>query len=60
MEKRIRNYNFLFYKDEHLVGLVESLELAKEEISVLVNNNKGKIFSIAFLKVKSQTKVSQH
>ncbi len=48
MEKRIRNYNFLFYKDEHLVGLIESLELAKEEISVLVNNNKGKIFSSFF------------
>ncbi|WP_210382082.1 anti-CBASS protein Acb1 family protein, partial [Borreliella garinii] len=48
IEKRIRNYNFLFYKDEHLVGLVESLELAKEEISVLANNNKGKIFSTFF------------
>ncbi|WP_187983324.1 anti-CBASS protein Acb1 family protein [Borreliella bavariensis] len=48
MEKRIRNYNFLFYKDKHLVGLIESLELAKEEISVLVNNNKGKIFSSLF------------
>ncbi len=48
MEKRIRNYNFLFYKDEHLVGLIESLELVKEEISVLVNNNKGKIFSSFF------------
>ncbi|SCW38612.1 Protein of unknown function [Borreliella japonica] len=47
IEKRIRNYNFLFYKDEHLVGLVESLELAKEEISVLANN-KGKIFSNFF------------
>ncbi|AIK19189.1 phage portal protein (plasmid) [Borreliella afzelii Tom3107] len=47
IEKRIRNYNFLFYKDEHLVGLVESLELAKEEISVLANNNKG-IFSTFF------------
>ncbi|MBB6031883.1 hypothetical protein HNR35_000886 [Borreliella spielmanii] len=47
IEKRIRNYNFLFYKDEHLVGLVESLELAKEEISVLLNNNKG-IFSNFF------------
>ncbi|WP_236840933.1 anti-CBASS protein Acb1 family protein [Borreliella turdi] len=47
IEKRIRNYNFLFYKDEHLVGLVESLELAKEEISVLTNN-KGKIFSTFF------------
>ncbi|WPM06392.1 anti-CBASS protein Acb1 family protein (plasmid) [Borreliella sinica] len=47
IEKRIRNYNFLFYKDEHLVGLVESLELAKEEISILANN-KGKIFSTLF------------
>ncbi|ACN53313.1 anti-CBASS protein Acb1 family protein [Borreliella spielmanii] len=47
IEKRIRNYNFLFYKDEHLVGLVESLELAKEEISFLLNNNKG-IFSNFF------------
>ncbi|AJA90723.1 phage portal protein (plasmid) [Borreliella chilensis] len=47
IEKRIRNYNFLFYKDEHLVGLVESLELAKEEVSVLANN-KGGIFSAFF------------
>ncbi len=47
IEKRIRNYNFLFYKDEHLVGLVESLEIAKEEINVLANS-KGKIFSTFF------------
>ncbi|WP_417281440.1 anti-CBASS protein Acb1 family protein [Borreliella lusitaniae] len=48
IEKRIKNYNFLFYKDEHLVELVESLKLAKEEISVLANSNKGKIFSTFF------------
>ncbi|MCD2349222.1 DUF1073 domain-containing protein [Borreliella americana] len=47
IEKRIRNYNFLFYKDEHLVELVESLEIAKEEINALVNS-KGKIFSTFF------------
>ncbi|WKC91295.2 anti-CBASS protein Acb1 family protein (plasmid) [Borreliella californiensis] len=47
IEKRIRNYNFLFYKDEHLVGLVESLEIAKEEINALTNS-KGKIFSTFF------------
>ncbi|WNY60669.1 DUF1073 domain-containing protein (plasmid) [Borreliella bissettiae] len=47
IEKRIRNYNFLFYKDEHLVELIESLELAKEEINTLANS-KGKIFSTFF------------
>ncbi|AEL19585.1 conserved hypothetical protein (plasmid) [Borreliella bissettiae DN127] len=47
IEKRIRNYNFLFYKDEHLVELIESLELAKEEINALANS-KGKIFSTFF------------
>lgn len=57
IEKRIRNYNFLFYKDEHLVGLVESLEIVKEEINILANS-KDKIFS-TFFKAQEPNKTFQ-
>ncbi|WKC58694.1 phage portal protein [Borrelia sp. P9F1] len=33
IEKRIEQYNFLFYRDEQLVGLVESLHDARTQVS---------------------------
>ncbi|UPA12657.1 anti-CBASS protein Acb1 family protein [Borrelia venezuelensis] len=46
IEKRIGQYNFLFYKDEQLVELMESLQDAKNQIGL---NTKGKgLFSTFF------------
>ncbi|UPA18991.1 anti-CBASS protein Acb1 family protein [Borrelia puertoricensis] len=54
IEKRIGQYNFLFYKDEQLVELMEALQDAKNQISL---KTKGKgLFSTFF---KSNDGVSE-
>ncbi|WP_038363909.1 anti-CBASS protein Acb1 family protein [Borrelia persica] len=47
IEKRIGQYNFLFYKDEQLVGLMDALQNAKDQISGFENKSKG-LFSAFF------------
>ncbi|UPA17019.1 DUF1073 domain-containing protein (plasmid) [Borrelia coriaceae] len=55
IEKRIGQYNFLFYKDEQLVGLMEALQEAKNQISHFSTKGNG-LFSTFF---KSNDSVSK-
>ncbi|APR65366.1 DUF1073 domain-containing protein (plasmid) [Borrelia anserina] len=47
IEKRIGQYNFLFYKDEQLVELLETLQDARSQISHFSTKGKG-LFSTFF------------
>ncbi|ASQ29667.1 phage portal protein (plasmid) [Borrelia miyamotoi] len=47
IEKRIEQYNFLFYKDEQLVELMQALQDAKNQISTLGTKSRG-LFSTFF------------
>ncbi|AFI31806.1 anti-CBASS protein Acb1 family protein [Borrelia crocidurae] len=47
IEKRIGQYNFLFYKDEQLVGLMDALQDAKNQISHFSSKGRG-LFSTFF------------